>query len=158
MGKCAIGGSFQLCSYKTSQIFVPFVCILCWKRFCLLTGESVERLPLLDTPDIERAYQDFCESLFSAAKQCIPRGRRMNYVPCWDKECETLYRSFIRAPVGTASDRATSSLLSRLQQKKQERWEEAVNSTDFSHSSRKAWRTIIKLTGRSVCSSRVCPV
>ena len=91
-----------------------------WKRFCLLTGESVERLPPPDTPTIERAYQDFCESLLSAAKQCIPRGRRKNYTPCWDKKCETLYRSFIQATVGT--DRAASSLLSRLQQKKQERW------------------------------------
>ena len=66
-----------------------------WKHFSLLTGESVERLPPPDTPDIERAYQDFCESLLSAAKQYIPRGRRKNYVPCWDKECGTLYRSFI---------------------------------------------------------------
>jgi len=88
-----------------------------WKRFCLLTGESVERLPPPDTTDIERAYQDFCESLLSAAKQCIPLGRRKNYVPCWDKECETLDHSFIRAPVGTASGKAASSLLSRLQQK-----------------------------------------
>jgi len=60
--------------------------------------------------------------------------------------------------VGTDTDRATSSLLSRLQQKKQERWEEAVNSIDLSDSSRKAWRTINKLTGRSGRSSRVCPV
>ena len=50
------------------------------------------------------------------------------------------------------------SLLSRLQQKKQERWEEAVNSIDFSHSSRKTWRTINKLIGRSGRSSRMCPV
>ena len=128
-----------------------------WKHFCLLTGESVERLPPLDTPDIERAYQDFCESLLSAAKQCIPRGHRKNYVPCWDKECETLYRSFTRAPVGTSSDRAASSLLTRLQQK-HERWKEAVNSIDFAHSSRKVWRTINKHTGRSGCSSRLCPV
>jgi len=60
-----------------------------WKRFYLLTGESVEKLPSPDTANIVRAYQDFCESLLSAAKQCIPRGRRKNYVPCWDKECET---------------------------------------------------------------------
>jgi len=60
--------------------------------------------------------------------------------------------------VGTDTDRATSSLLSRLQQKKQERWEEAVNSIDLSDSSRKAWRTINKLTGRSGRSSRLCPV
>ena len=71
-----------------------------WKRFCLLTGESVKRLPPPDTPDIQRAYQDFCGSLLSTTKQCIPRGHRKNYAPCWDKECETLYRSFIRAPVG----------------------------------------------------------
>jgi len=75
-------------------------------------------------------------------------------VPCWDKECETLYLSFIRTPVGTASDRAASSLLSRLQQKKQERWKEAVNSIDFLHSSRQVWRTINKLTGRPGRSSR----
>jgi len=60
--------------------------------------------------------------------------------------------------VGTASDRAASSLLSRLQQKNQERWEETVNSIDFSHSSRKAWRTINKVTGRFGRSSRLCPV
>ena len=60
--------------------------------------------------------------------------------------------------MGTASDRAASTLLSQLQQKKQERWEEAVNSIDFSHSSRKAWRTINIVTGRSGRSSHLCPV
>ena len=60
----------------------------------------------------------------------------------------------IRTPVGTASDRGASSLLSRLQQK-QERREEAVNFIDFSHSSPKARRAI---TGRSGRSSRVCPI
>ena len=89
-----------------------------WKRFCLLTGESVESLPPPHTLNIERAYQDFCKSLLSAAKQCSPRGRRKTYVPCWDKECKTLHRSFIRAPVGTDSDRVASSLLSRLGKKK----------------------------------------
>jgi len=58
--------------------------------------------------------------------------------------------------VGTVSDRDASSLLSPLQHKK--RWKEAVNSIDLSHSSRKAWRTLNKLTGRSGLSSRLCPV
>ena len=82
---------------------------------------------------------------------------RKNYVPCWDKECETLYCSFARASVGSDSDKAASSLLSPLRQK-QERWEEAVNYIDFLHSSRKAWRTIKKLTGKSGCSFHQCPV
>jgi len=76
---------------------------------------------------------------------------------CWDKELKILYRSFTRAPEGTDSDRAALSLLSRLEQKP-ERREESVNSIDFSHSSRKAWRTINKLTSRSGCSSRLCPI
>jgi len=41
---------------------------------------------------------------------------------------------------------------------RQKRWEKAVNSIDFLHSSCKAWSTINKLTGRSVCSSRLCSV
>ena len=92
------------------------------------------------------------------AKQCIPHGRRKSDVPWWDKECETLYRSITRAPVGTDSDRAATSLLSRLGQKKQERREEAVISIEFSRSSHKAWRTINKLTGRSGRAFRQCPI
>jgi len=60
--------------------------------------------------------------------------------------------------VGTDSVRAASSLLSWLGQKKQERWEEPVNSINFSHSSRKAWRTITKVIGRSGRSFHQCPV
>ena len=52
---------------------------------CLLTDESVERLPPPNTSNIERVYQDFCENLLSAAKQCMPRSRRKNHVPCWEK-------------------------------------------------------------------------
>ena len=78
-----------------------------------------------------------------------PTWLSKNYVSCVVNECETLYHSFIQAPVGTDSDRAASSLLFRLEQKKQERWEEAVKSIDFSHPSHKAWSTINKLTGRS---------
>jgi len=36
--------------------------------------------------------------------------------------------------------------------------EEAVNSTNFLHSSQKAWSTISKLTGRSRHSSYLCPI
>ena len=59
-----------------------------WKCFCLLTDDSVGRLPAEDTPNIERECQDFCESLLCGAKQCIPCGRK-TYVPCSDKECDT---------------------------------------------------------------------
>jgi len=37
-------------------------------------------------------------------------------------------------------------------------WEEAGNSIDVLHCSRKVWSPIKKLTGRSASSSRLCPV
>jgi len=49
-----------------------------WKCFCLLTDESVARLPPLDTSNIEKACQGFCESLLFAVKQCIQHGCRKN--------------------------------------------------------------------------------
>ena len=82
-----------------------------WKRFCFLTVKSVERLPPPDTTKIEKAYQELYESPLSTAKQCITLGRGKNYVPCRDIECKALYRSFLRAPMETGSDRAASSIL-----------------------------------------------
>ena len=38
-----------------------------WKRFCLLTDESVERLPPPDTLNIERGCQHACESQYPRA-------------------------------------------------------------------------------------------
>ena len=84
----------------------------------------------------------------NAAKQCVLRGERKLYIPCWDKECETLFQ-ITQASTGNASDLATSSLITRLDNNRRTRWEETVQSIDFTHSSRKAWRTINKLTGRS---------
>ena len=52
--------------------------------------------------------------LSTAAKKCIPRGRRSNHIPCWDAECEDLYQHFLQSPWGPDSDRAATALLTRL--------------------------------------------
>ena len=129
-----------------------------WNQYCLLTNKSTRELPPPDTTNVDEAYQDFCNTIISAAKVTIPRGRRTNYTPCWDAESESLYRSYLSAPLGTASSFAATKLLERLDSKKLERWNEAVNTIDFSHSSRKAWSIINNLTGRSVHTPRKCPV
>ena len=127
-----------------------------WKHFHLLAGESVERLPPPDTTNIEKAYQNF-------ARACYMQLNNISHVAVAWSMCHVGTKSarpsiFIRAPVGTDSDRASLSLLSWIEQKKQEHWEEAVSSIDFSHSSRKAWSTINNLTGRSGRSSHLCPI
>ena len=54
-------------------------------------------------------------------------------------------------------DTTATALLHKLDEVRRARWTEVVESVDFTHSSRKAWQTINKLTGRSTTYSR-CPV
>jgi len=128
-----------------------------WKNFCLLTGESVERLPSPDTTNIVKAYQELCESLLFAAEECIPPGRRKNYVPYWNKEWKTICRSFLQNPVGSDSDRATSPLLSRLEQKRQEnRKKLSIPSISRTQAPLRAASLINVLAG--LVTPRLCPI
>ena len=122
------------------------------------TDKLAQDLPSPDTCCVDEAYQEFCNTIFAAAKASVPRGRRNNYRPCWDAECEDLYQTFLGASPGEASSTAASALLARLDEKRKERWSEAVNTIDFTHSSRLAWNTINNLTGRSRNSRRPCPI
>ena len=107
-----------------------------WSHYRALTNKFAKTLPP-DLPDVDQIYQDFCNIISSAAKRSIPHGRRYNHIPCWDSECENLYRVFLRSD-GNHLSRAATSLLTRLDRERRHRWSEAVQSIDFSHSSRKA--------------------
>ena len=107
---------------------------------------------------MDAAYQDFCNTIKKAAKKTIPRRYRNNYIPCWDIECESLYKTFLQSPQGDKSSLAATALLAKLDRKRRDRWFEAVWSIDFSHSSQKAWSTLNNLTGRSKHSPCHCPV
>ena len=54
-------------------------------------------------------------------------------------------------------DTTATALLQKLDKVRMARWTEVVESVNLTHSSRKAWQTINKLTGRSTTHSR-CPV
>ena len=107
---------------------------------------------------MDAAYQDFCNTIKKAAKKTIPRGYRNNYIPCWDAECESFYKTFLLSPQGDDSSLAATALLSKLDRKRKDQWSEAVRSIDFSHSSRKAWSILNNLTVKSQHSPRNCPV
>ena len=57
---------------------------------------------------------------------------RNNYIPCWDAECKSLYKTFLQSPQG--DDSSLTTLLAKLDRKRRDRWSEAVRSIDFSHS------------------------
>ena len=107
---------------------------------------------------MDLAYQDFCNVIITAAKNSILHGRRNNHIPCWDAECQKLFRIFLQWPEGSDSNRAATALLLRLDKKRRDRWFEAVQTIHLSHSSRKGWSILNNLTGRSWCSPRHCVV
>ena len=109
-----------------------------WKQYSRITDQLNSDLPSPDTTKLDEAYQEFCPALFSAAKETIPRGRRRNYTPCWDEECESLYKDFTAACYKPESRRTASTLLQKLDEERRRRWNEAVQSIDFTHSSRRA--------------------
>ena len=107
---------------------------------------------------MDSSYKAYSNLLIQAAKQSIPRGYQKSYIPCWDEECQELYDDYTEAETGEKSQTAASTLLTRLDEKRHERWAETVESIDFTHSSRRAWHTVNRLTGRATSSPVKCPV
>ena len=99
---------------------------------------------------MDAAYQDFCNIIKKAAKKTISRGYQNNYIPCWDAECESLYKTFLQSPQGDESSFAARALLAKLDRKRRDRRSEALRSIDFLHSSRKAWNILNSLTGKEI--------
>ena len=66
-----------------------------WKRY----GTITNNLPLPDARNANTAYQAFCSMTMNAAKQFVCRGKRKLYMPCWEKECKTLFQT-TQAPTG----------------------------------------------------------
>ena len=100
-----------------------------WSHYIALTNKFAKTLLPPDSLDVDAAYKDFCNTIKKAAKKTIPRGYRNNYIPCWDTECESLYKTFLQSPQGDDSDLATTALLAKLDRKRRDRWSEAVGST-----------------------------
>ena len=89
-----------------------------WSHYNTLTNKLAKRLLPPDSPDVDFAYQNFCNVIRTAAKKSIPRGRRNNHIPCWNAECENLYRTFLQSPEGSDSNWAATALLLRLDNKR----------------------------------------
>ena len=89
-----------------------------WSHYNTLTNKLARTFPPLDLPDMDQAYQCFCNAISTAVKKCIPCGRQNNYIPCWDTECENLHQTFLQYPQGHDSSRAATALLARLDRKR----------------------------------------
>ena len=84
----------------------------------------------------------------NSAKQSTRRGRRKSYISTWDQESQKKYNEVVNTQSPTEADCKASDLINHLNQNRRQRWEEAVESIDFSHSSRLTWQTFNRLIGR----------
>ena len=57
-------------------------------------------------------------------------GYNKNYIPCWDEECELLYKEHIDSENAESASTATS-LRNVLDEKRRQRWNETVSYIDF---------------------------
>ena len=91
-----------------------------WSHYIALTNKFAKTLLPPDSLDVDAAYQDFCNTIKKAAKKTIPRGYRNNYIPCWDAECESLYKTFLQSPQGDDSSLAATALFAKLDRKRRD--------------------------------------
>ena len=128
-----------------------------WEQFAHLVKSGIDTLPSPCTLDPNIAYTAFCQLLSQSAKKTIPRGCRQQYIPTWDDECNHYYKEFIQAEDKQSADAKAADLMDYLNKNRNKRWEETVKGIDFTLSSRKAWKTFNRLTGRK-SDPKQCPI
>ena len=68
-----------------------------------------------------------------------------------------LYTCPLQAPTGETTDKVALALLNRFDEKRHDRWTEAVNTINFMHL-KLEWNTLCNLTGRNKRLSHPCPI
>jgi len=56
-----------------------------WRMFTKYVEENINRIKILP-----QNYERFVKPIKKVAHIAIPRDYRLNYIPCWTKECEIL--------------------------------------------------------------------
>ena len=60
--------------------------------------------------------------------------------------CEDYQKRFAKDPFNKDTVRVGDALLDEISEAQRSKWKEMIESTDFTQGSRKAWKTINKLT------------
>ena len=97
------------------------------------------------------------QHLKTVAKASISRGFQKSYIPTWDDEFVGLLNEHQEATDQVCRHKAVAALFDHLNENQHERWIETVSNINFTHSSKRAWNSINRLTGKS-STRRNCPI
>ena len=128
-----------------------------WNYYIALTNNFAKTWLPSDLLDVDAAFQDFVTSLTKLSKRLSHAVIKTTIfrVGIWS---ESVYKTFLQSPHEDNLSLAATALFARLDRKRRDRWSDAVQSIDFSQSSRKTWSILNNLTGRSGNSPLHCYV
>ena len=126
-------------------------------------GYSTELDTLLEDVDpIPENYGRFIELMRVTSRKHIPRGCRTQFIPGLSEESQSLYEAYKKQyasnPFGDTTIEAGTRLVDTMTEEKKKRWEEVITSTDLTHNSRKAWKTIRSLSNDPTSPTPPCLV
>ena len=67
-----------------------------WQVFKIRTNELLENLEVTGR-NINNVIKDFNANIIKAAKECIPRGARKNYIPYWSSDLQKAHDNLTKA-------------------------------------------------------------
>ena len=110
-------------------------------------GYSVEIDKLIEHVEpIPANYKCFVQSVRVASRRHIPRGCRTAYVLGLTDKSKSLYEAYkcnySSSPFDDGTIESGNTLIYQMTEEKMKRWEEVITSTNMTHNSRKAWKTI----------------
>ena len=111
------------------------------------------------TPD---NYGSFVNLIKKASRQNIPRGCRTSYICGLTDESKELYEEykmqFETNPFNSETTETCNRLSDDIAEFQQKKWQTLIKSTDFTHSSRKSWKTINTLSKDYAQPEQQCQV
>ena len=119
------------------------------KAKCQGSAKEVDNC-IANTNPVPENYEKFVNLVRRSSNKNIPRGCRTSYVCGLNDQSKVMYedyqRRFAEDPFNEDTVRVGDALLDEISEVQCSKWKEMIESTDFTHSSRKAWKTINKLT------------
>ncbi|GFR91032.1 RNA-directed DNA polymerase from mobile element jockey-like [Elysia marginata] len=135
-----------------------------WSKFASRSDILTTRINI-NTRQIDKANKVLTKAILSAAHECIPRGSRINYIPYWSEELQTLNEEVteardnvekepsvdnnIRLKAKTARFRRESNTAVRNS------WHKKTAQLNLEKDGQKLWRLIRSLNGES---NRLSPI
>ena len=117
---------------------------------------------ILDVEPTPANYNRFVESVRMESRRHIPRRCRTEFIPGLTEESKSLYEAYktqySNSPFDDGTMESGNALLDSMIEEKKRRWEEAITSTNMTHNSRQAWKTIRMLSNDPTSSSPPCLV